>query len=117
MARKVKPETRAKRMADSAPSGKYERAYELALNIVFLEEKLDQTRDLIADAPVVIEYDNGGGQSGIRENPAFNGYHKLLKSYAAAISAFEGLAETKGDAQSKSKLAEHRKNFKVLKTA
>ena len=117
MARKVKPETRAKRMADSAPASKQAEAYQLALNIIFMEDKLDQARDLIASTSVAIQYNNGGGQAGIRENPAYKGYHQLLKSYIAALNAFEGLTEATADKQSKSALAEHRRNFKVIRSA
>lgn len=93
MARKIKPETRAKRMAEPAPPSKYEQAYQLALNIIFMEEKLNQARDLIGSTSVAIQYDNGGGQTGIRENPAYKGFHALLKSYIAAIDQLAKLTD------------------------
>jgi hypothetical protein len=93
MARKVKPETRAKRLVETAPASRYDQAYQLALNIVFMEDKLDQAREMIGTTSVTIPYDNGGGQMGIRENPAFKGFHALLKSYMAAIDELAKLIE------------------------
>ena len=31
-------------------------------------------------------YDNGGGQKGIRENPAFKGYESLWKAYMQGMN-------------------------------
>lgn len=56
----------------------------LAENVLFMRSKLAETRKGIAGQQVLIPYDNGGGQRGIRENPAFKGYESLLKSYSAA---------------------------------
>lgn len=50
-------------------------------NTAFMKAKLDETRELINDTSVVIPYDNGGGQKGLRENPIFKGYESLWKSY------------------------------------
>jgi len=115
MARKVKPETRAKRMAETAPASKYDQAYQLALNIVFMEERLDETRAFIADEPVAVEYDNGGGQTGIRENPKYKGYENLLKSYQAVLKQFDELLGGQADEKAKSALAAHRAQFAVVR--
>lgn len=50
-------------------------------NIAWMRVKLDDTRDMIKDSTVAIPYDNGGGQTGIRENPLFKGYQSLFASY------------------------------------
>ena len=47
----------------------HDEAVELAESVLFMAEKLNQTRDLLTDEPIVVPYDNGGGQCGIRENP------------------------------------------------
>ena len=55
---------------------------------------------------VVIPYDNGGGQVGIRANPAFGEYQKLLRSYTATFDELRGLLESqaaKDDGKPKSK--------------
>ncbi len=50
-------------------------------NVSWMRAKLDDSRDLIKNTNIVVPYDNGGGQKGIRENPAFKGYEALWKAY------------------------------------
>lgn len=114
---RIKPETRARRMAEKAPADQFEQAYQIALNIVFMEDKLDQARDLIGSTSVAIQYDNGGGQKGVRENPAFKGYTSLLKSYMSAIEQLNRLTGADADEKAVSSLAAHRAAFKVMRTA
>jgi len=54
-------------------------------NTAWIRAKLDQTREDIKHTSVVIPYDNGGGQKGIRENPLFKGYESLYKSYIQGL--------------------------------
>lgn len=54
-------------------------------NVAWMKIKLDDARTVIANSNIVIPYDNGGGQNGIRENPAFKGYEALWKSYMAGL--------------------------------
>lgn len=58
---------------------------ELAENVVFMHDKLIETRKGLKNQQLVIPYDNGGGQTGIRENPAFKAYQTLLASYRKAL--------------------------------
>ena len=51
------------------------------LNSSWMKAKLDDARDAIKNSNVVIQYDNGGGQKGIRENPLFKGYENLWRAY------------------------------------
>ena len=67
-------------------------------NVSWMRIKLDETRKVIAGAAVVIAYDNGGGQSGIRENPLFKGYESLYKSYMTGMAKIlDCLPETKAE--------------------
>lgn len=50
-------------------------------NTALIKVKLDESRALIQQSAIVVSYDNGGGQKGIRENPIFKGYESLFKSY------------------------------------
>ena len=69
----------------TAPENK-RRALEAVIdNLAWMRVKMDDTREAIQDEPVAIEYDNGGGQTGIRENPAYKGYEALWRSYVAGI--------------------------------
>ena len=61
------------------------RAIELATNVLFLEKKLGETRKIANTEPSVVEYDNGGGQSGTRVSPWVQSYTALLKTYQSAI--------------------------------
>lgn len=55
-------------------------------NTAWMRIKLDHAREKISVSGVAVPYDNGGGQTGIRENPAFKGYEALWKSYMAGMS-------------------------------
>lgn len=54
-------------------------------NIAWMKVKLDETREMIKSSSVAIPYDNGGGQTGIRENPLFKGYESLFKTYMSGM--------------------------------
>ena len=54
-------------------------------NTAWMKVKLDDARDAIKKTSVAIPYDNGGGQTGIRENPLFKGYENLFKSYMSGL--------------------------------
>lgn len=50
-------------------------------NTAWMKVKLDDARIEVNNSQIVITYDNGGGQKGIRENPLYKGYESLWKSY------------------------------------
>lgn len=53
--------------------------------VAFMRVKLVETHHDLEKMDVAIPYDNGGGQTGIRENPQFKAYEALLKSYLMAL--------------------------------
>lgn len=55
-------------------------------NTAFMKVKLEEARKMVKETSVVIQYDNGGGQKGLRENPIFKGYEALWKSYMAGMN-------------------------------
>ena len=55
------------------------------VNTSWMKAKLDDAREAIKNSNIVISYDNGGGQKGIRENPLFKGYEGLWKSYLTGL--------------------------------
>ena len=55
-------------------------------NVSWMKAKLDDSRALIKNSNIEVPYDNGGGQKGIRENPAFRGYEALWKSYMQGMN-------------------------------
>ena len=54
-------------------------------NTAWMKEKLEDARISIRESAVAISYDNGGGQTGIRENPLFRGYEALWRAYTVGI--------------------------------
>lgn len=59
----------------------------LVEEVAWMEQRLVETRTYIGSSKVVIRYDNGGGQVGIRKNPAYDAYHDLFRSYTAGLKA------------------------------
>lgn len=76
---------RAEAICASLPEPTRARAVELAKNVLWMESKLANAREVIGKSSVAIPYDNGGGQRGIRKNPAFDGYNSLMSSYTKAL--------------------------------
>jgi len=70
----------------------------LLQNAAWLQVKLDNTRELLVDQDVLVEYDNGGGQSGVRKNPGFDGYRQLLTSYTTTIKTIRNMLPETADA-------------------
>lgn len=58
----------------------------VVLNTAWMKAKLDDARADIKNSKIVIPYDNGGGQKGLRENPLFKGYESLWKSYMQGMN-------------------------------
>lgn len=76
---------RAREMCSSLGEPVRSRATELAVNVLWMEAKLEDARRVIAGSSVAIPYDNGGGQKGVRRNPAYDGYNALMSSYTKAV--------------------------------
>lgn len=86
----------------------------LAEQVIFMSAKLKESKKGLRDQAIVIPYDNGGGQTGIRENPAFTAYEKLLASYTKSLAT---LRDVIGDDAPKaiSELDSMRRKFQVVK--
>lgn len=59
----------------------HDEALELAESVLFMADKLKEARKQMTKEPLVVPYDNGGGQSGIRENPHYVAYEHLMATY------------------------------------
>ncbi len=59
---------------------------EIIQNVSFMHAKLEETREAIVGEKITVTYDNGGGQTGIRENPAFKAYEALWKTYMTGMT-------------------------------
>ncbi len=81
-------------LAEKLPEHEREHVRELAEDVLFMRRKLEESREGLKDQKIVIPYDNGGGQVGIRANPAFGEYQKLLNMYKATFAALRDLLES-----------------------
>ena len=80
----------AKRLKDimleaGVSEGKRKLLDPVADNVACMKLRLDRARELMEDTDVAIAYDNGGGQTGLRENPVYKGYESLWKSYMVGL--------------------------------
>ena len=57
-------------------------------NTAWLRLKLDETREEMNLQSVTCEYDNGGGQHGIRQNPIYKGYVEIYKAYLQGFKTY-----------------------------
>lgn len=65
----------------NVPPEKLETLKPIIENVAFMADKLDEIRAQMVEADAVVFYDNGGGQTGYKENPIFKVYEALWKSY------------------------------------
>lgn len=72
----------------------HEQALELAESVIFMADKLKESREIMKNEPLVIDYDNGGGQTGIRENPHFTAYEKLINTYTRSLEQLSKIIES-----------------------
>ena len=72
-------------------------------NMAWQRVKLDEAREQMQDASIVCHYENGGGQSGERENPIFKAYINLWRAYMIGLEKYTSYLpkdlqeEAKGD--------------------
>lgn len=76
---------------DSVPAERRKAIMPMLANLAFLKVKLDEARlDLMCER-IFTEYDNGGGQSGLREHPGFSAYNKLFTTFSRGIKQLTDL--------------------------
>ena len=71
----------------------HDEALELAESVLFMAAKLEESRKIMANEPIVIPYDNGGGQSGIRENPHYTAFEHLVTAYNKSLRQLTEIVE------------------------
>lgn len=57
-------------------------------NLSVMRIKLEEAAGRMVDEPLVVEYDNGGGQTGIRENPFYKTYLGLWRGFLLGFEKF-----------------------------
>ncbi len=81
-------------MRAAASPAMADRAARLAEEVLHMEAKLEETRREMGQTKLVIAYDNGGGQTGIRKNPVYEAYNALLRSYLSALDQLARMTQT-----------------------
>lgn len=54
-------------------------------NVSVMKVKLEELREQITQEDFMVEYDNGGGQKGIKENPIYKRYESFFKTYMVGM--------------------------------
>ena len=88
---------------------------ELAKQLSFMRCELEAARKSLKGQPLAIEYDNGGGQCGVRKNPAYEAYGSLMRVYIATLAEYREAA--KGDASRSASVVKFEKFAKTMKRA
>lgn len=57
-------------------------------NMAWQRIKLDEARHEMQEESIICEYHNGGGQSGLRENPIFKAYINLWRAYMVGLEKY-----------------------------
>lgn len=79
---------------DAIPEEKRGVVLSMLPNIAFLKVKLDEARrDLLYEC-IFTDYDNGGGQTGMREHPGFAAYNKLFTTFSRSIKQLTDMMPT-----------------------
>lgn len=55
-------------------------------NVAWMQVKLEDIQEEACEEDIIVAYNNGGGQSGYRENPIFKSYENLWKSYMLGMN-------------------------------
>ena len=71
----------------------HDEALELAESVLFMAQKLKESRELMINEPLIIGYDNGGGQKGIRENPHYVAFEHLMTTYTKSLRQLSEVIE------------------------
>lgn len=68
-------------------------------NVAWMKVRLDMAREKLSSEEMSIEYNNGGGQQGTKENPAFAAYNSMWKSYMMGMNKLIDAASPSGKKQ------------------
>ena len=81
--------------------------------IKVMEDKLKEAAEQLPSEDLIVEYNNGGGQSGIRENPFYSAYEKLMACYLKSVNTLNGLSGN--EVVEIDSVADLKKKFKIAK--
>ena len=78
---------------DAIPQALRDVAMPLLHNLAWQKVQLDEARHDLMYESLFVPYDNGGGQSGIREHPGFVAYNKLFTTFSRGIKQLTDLMD------------------------
>lgn len=90
--------TEAESLCANIPDELRPYAVELAENVIFQCKKLAETRSAMDKnrQQLVVAYDNGGGQRGVRKHPIYEAYNQLMANYRKSLAQLTELLQTYG---------------------
>lgn len=90
--------TEAESVCANVPDALRPYAVELAENVIFQCGKLAETRRAMQknNSQLVVPYNNGGGQSGIRKSPIYEAYNQLMANYRKSLQQLDDMLRTYG---------------------
>lgn len=102
--RKNKEKNRLKRLLKAAGTEEWKIRMLLPVmeNTAWMCVMLENSISVVSTADIVIPYDNGGDQKGIRQNPCYQAYESLWKAYMAGMTQIMSTAAVQKDAKSTS---------------
>ena len=98
-------------------SGYKMKAFETVIdNVATMKVKLDELKEQIVNEDVLVEYDNGGGQKGTRENPIFKRYESLFKTFMLGMNKIlDAIPDEDKDAEKPIEVAEPQTVLELLR--
>lgn len=90
--------TEAESICEAIPDELRPYAIELAENVIFQCRKLAETRSQMdrTNQQLIVAYDNGGGQRGVRKHPIYEAYNQLMANYRKSLAQLTDLLQTYG---------------------
>lgn len=110
------PEERAIEICKGVGGPIYEQAVQLATNVCFLADKLDEERKEVEDEHtfVVLTVGDRNPHEVIRPNPKLRGYTDLVRSYASALHELRDVLDGAGVSRERTGgLARYRTKFRA----
>lgn len=80
-------------ITENVDKNRHPYAETLEREVAWMAQRLEQSRAVIADSSILIAYDNGGGQKGVRKNPGYEAYSQLFASFVKGMQALDQVLE------------------------
>lgn len=80
-------------ITENVDKNRHPYAETLEREVAWMAQRLEQSRAVIADSSILIAYDNGGGQKGVRKNPGYEAYAQLFNAFVRGMQALDQVLE------------------------